>query len=91
MKKILICMFLVFSVSNCRTADETGAGKSLNIAAPHTVNSDSISINFAARINELKEKLSSDFIVKEHSYFVIASNLSEVIGLSKARAHWGSR
>ncbi len=77
MKKILICLILVFSVSDCRTADETKAQKNLNTVTSNTLNKDSVSINFTARINELKEKLSSDFIVKEHSYFVIASNLSE--------------
>ncbi|MEO8512920.1 MAG: hypothetical protein ABI543_05145 [Ignavibacteria bacterium] len=77
MNKILICLLLVFSVSNCRTAEETAAGKSINITQPYTVIKDSLSINFTGRINELREKLSSDFIVKEHSYFVIASNLSE--------------
>ncbi|HWA06107.1 MAG TPA: hypothetical protein VG961_06130 [Ignavibacteria bacterium] len=41
-----------------------------------THGSDSVNINFESRINELKKALSDDFIVKEHSYFVIASNLS---------------
>ncbi len=77
MKKILICLILVFSVSDCRTADETKVQKNLNTVNTKSENNDSVSINFTARINELKEKLTGDFIVKEHSYFVIASNLSE--------------
>lgn len=77
MKKIVICLILVFAVSDCRTADETKIHKSLNIVPTNTGNNDSISIKFTGRINELKEKLSDDFIVKKHSYFVIASNLSE--------------
>ncbi len=81
MKKILICIFLVFAGTNCRTADdtnlqkvETSAGKN---STQNKINNDSISINFTARVNELKEKLTSDFIVKQHSYFVIASNMTE--------------
>ncbi len=74
MKNIIICLMLVFLVSNCRSANNS----KLNIKPVNkTIRSDSTSINFIARINELKNILSSDFIVKEHSYFVIASNLSE--------------
>jgi len=81
MKKILICLLLVFIVSDCRTAEENKVQKNESSAGNNNtktvLNNDSISINFTARVNELKEKLTSDFIVKEHSYFVIASNLSE--------------
>lgn len=81
MKKILICLLLVFIVSDCRTAEENNTQKNESSAGNNNtktvLNNDSISINFTARVNELKEKLTSDFIVKEHSYFVIASNLSE--------------
>jgi hypothetical protein len=77
MKKIIFCLFLVFTASNCRSENENLAVKSP--VNENIINNtyDSISINFTGRINELKEKLSGDFIVKEHSYFVIASNLSE--------------
>ncbi len=77
MKKILICLIIVFAVSNCRTDDELQSQKKLYIVPANSGKNDSILINFSGRINELKEKLTSDFIVKEHSYFVIASNLSE--------------
>lgn len=77
MKKIIICMFLVFIASNCRSENENSAVKSPLNETKINNTYDSISINFTGRINELKEKLSGDFIVKEHSYFVIASNLSE--------------
>jgi hypothetical protein len=81
MKKILICLILVFSVSDCRSANENNSQKSENPTVKNTTynitNNDSVNINYTARVNELKEKLTSDFIVKQHSYFVIASNLSE--------------
>lgn len=81
MKKILICLILVFAVSDCRTANETNTQKTESPIVHNSTslytNNDSVTINFTARVNELKEKLTSDFIVKQHSYFVIASNLSE--------------
>jgi hypothetical protein len=38
---------------------------------------DSASINYESQVNWLKGQLTSDFIVKGHSYFVVASNLTE--------------
>jgi hypothetical protein len=77
MKKILICLLLIFFVSDCRPA-ENSAGSTKEHSAPVKPGTgDSITISFAGRINELTGKLTSDFIVKEHSYFVIASNLDE--------------
>jgi hypothetical protein len=74
MKTIILYLLLVFFVSDCRSANSP-----LLIDKPtdSLTGSDSVNINFTARINELKGALSGDFIVKEHSYFVIASNLSE--------------
>jgi len=77
MKKILFSLFLIFLVPDCRPADNS-AGSTERYSAPVKPGTgDSITISFTGRINELTGKLSSDFIVKEHSYFVIASNLSE--------------
>jgi hypothetical protein len=39
--------------------------------------SDSTAINYDSKVNELKSALSDDFIIYGHSYFVIASNLSQ--------------
>jgi len=39
--------------------------------------SDSITFDYETAINELKKKISGDFIIKSHSCFIIASNLSE--------------
>lgn len=80
MKKIFVFLLLVFSLSDCRSADDTKTQQNETAGSKNTpvkiVNSDSISINTSARVNELKEKLTDDFIVKGYSYFVIASNLS---------------
>ncbi len=42
-----------------------------------SISSDSSSFDYDSTVNELKNVLSEDFIVKGHSCFVIASNLSE--------------
>lgn len=65
---------LVFFVSDCRPANSPAV---MDKPTQPVTGSDSVNINFTARINELKRALSDDFIVKEHSYFVIASNLNE--------------
>ncbi len=77
MKKILICLTLIFFVSDCRPAENSAGSTKEHSATVKPGTGDSITISFAGRINELTGKLTSDFIVKEHSYFVIASNLSE--------------
>lgn len=75
MKTFILYLLLVFFVSDCRPANSP-----LLIDKPSVpvTGSDSVNISFTARINELKGALSDDFIVKEHSYFVIASNLNEI-------------
>ena len=70
MKKILFCLVMVFTALDCNTAERTITQKNTSADISPTVIRDSVSINFTAKINELQEKLSSDFIVKEHSYFV---------------------
>jgi len=77
MKKILICLMLIFFVSDCRPAENSAGSTKEHSATVKPGTGDSITISFAGRINELTGKLTSDFIVKEHSYFVIASNLNE--------------
>lgn len=78
MKKILFfCLFLIFLVSDCRPAENSPGSSGINNNTKKVQPPDSVTINFSGRINELTGKLSTDFIVKEHSYFVIASNLSE--------------
>jgi len=77
MKKILIYSMLIFLVSDCRPAENSAGSTKEHSAAVKPVTGDSVVINFTSRINELTGKLTSDFIVKEHSYFVIASNLNE--------------
>ncbi|HMQ81069.1 MAG TPA: hypothetical protein PKE39_16805 [Ignavibacteria bacterium] len=74
MKTFILYLMLVFFVSDCRPANTPSV---MDKPTRHVAGSDSVNINFTARINELKRSLSDDFIVKEHSYFVIASNLSE--------------
>lgn len=78
MKTIILYLFLVFFVSDCRPAYSPSLQPLPLIDKPTQIThgSDSVNINFESRINELKKALSDDFIVKEHSYFVIASNLS---------------
>ncbi len=92
MKKFVLILFMIFfSFSGCKAGENSGNSPGGNNSSGNNttgnnsagnnntkiVNNDSTTINFTGRINELKNKLSSDFIVKEHSYFVIASNLSE--------------
>ncbi len=74
MKTFILYLMLVFFVSDCRPANSPAV---MDKPTHPVTGSDSVNINFTARINELKRSLSDDFIVKEHSYFVIASNLSE--------------
>ncbi len=74
MKTFILYLLLVFFVSDCRPANSPDV---MDKPTRPVTGSDSVNINFTARINELKRSLSDDFIVKEHSYFVIASNLSE--------------
>ena len=74
MKTFIFYLMLVFFVSDCRPANSPAV---MDKPTQPVAGSDSVNINFASRINELKRSLSDDFIVKEHSYFVIASNLSE--------------
>jgi hypothetical protein len=83
-RNFVLFFLTVISVQNCR-AGETGGNRyierttedGIQNSSTENLGSDSTGLNFTGRINELKSKLSSDFIVKEHSYFVIASNLSE--------------
>ena len=77
MKKILFYFVLVFLVSDCRPAENTSGNSGIRNTPLKIQTDDSVTINFSGRINELTGKLTNDFIVKEHSYFVIASNLSE--------------
>jgi len=77
MKKILFCLTLIFFVSDCRPAENSAGSTKEHSATVKPGTGDSITISFTGRINELTGKLTSDFIVNEHSYFVIASNLSE--------------
>jgi len=74
MKTFILYLMLVFFVSDCRPANSPAV---MDKPTQPVTGSDSVNISFIARINELKRTLSDDFIVKEHSYFVIASNLNE--------------
>lgn len=79
MIKYILILILMITAVNCSSENNNTAvtaGKN-NTEQTDNIRYDSISINFAGIINNLKNNLSSDFIVKEHSYFVIASNLSE--------------
>lgn len=80
MKHLLAIILLVFAASSCQS---NNTGEKQSASHPETVHQinprtgDSVSINHEPRVNELKSQLSGDFIVKGHSYFVIASNLTE--------------
>ena len=78
MKNFIIILIIIFAVSSCHSNIENGsASRNENVTQTISVKSDSVSINYEPRVNELKSQLTSDFIIKGHSYFVIASNLSE--------------
>ncbi len=82
---ILIIILAIYSIfysaisSGCTTENKNKSisGSVEDNPVKESKNSDSITIDFTSRINELKGKLSDDFIVRDFSYFVIASNLSE--------------
>ena len=83
-KTILIFILLILSLG-CSTRENTDRmNYGDNNAAPLRKENvtfkeslDSTTINYESRVNELKSALSSDFIIYGHSYFVIASNLSQ--------------
>lgn len=72
-------MILVFSLSflNC----SPDSGRTHDAASQKTEISgrviDSSGLEYSAEVKRLKENLSEDFIVYGHSYFIIASNLSQ--------------
>lgn len=79
MKNILIISLLVFTSANCNSNIENKQAASPEYKpaiVTHESKVDSASINYESQVNWLKAQLTSDFIVKGHSYFVIASNLS---------------
>lgn len=82
MKNFLAILTVIIVYSSCQsTAEqkpkEQTAGRTEKISQTKAVNRDSVSINFESKITDLKSKLTNDFTVKAHSYFIIASNLSE--------------
>lgn len=79
MAKNILIIILIFSAVNCRSEFKLKEEKANKNFTEKTsgYRFDSTAIKYEGIINNLKNKLSSDFIVKEHSYFVIASNLSE--------------
>lgn len=76
----ILFFIVLISAVNCRSENNnTGViDTKNNIQNSGGKISDSTVINFTGRINDLKNRLSSDFIIKKHSYFVIASNLDEI-------------
>jgi len=73
MKIISVYLILLFlSISCSFEADKTTPEKRVV-----TMKRDSALADYTYRVNELGGLLSDDFIVKSHSYFVIASNLDE--------------
>jgi len=71
----IIFLSIVFLFFSCKT-------KSSQVEKPVEIikaskASDSITIDYDSKINELKKLLSNDFILKSYSCFVIASNLDE--------------
>lgn len=82
MKHSLAILLIVFAVSSCQSNHHNEKQSAANPetvrnSTTNNVNSDTVSFNYEPRVNELKNQLSSDFIIKGHSYFVIASNLTE--------------
>ncbi len=85
MKKTILIFILLISSLGCSKRDKeerqnygdnnAPSVKTENVA-PET-SFDSTSINYESKVNELRSALSSDFIIYGHSYFVIASNLTE--------------
>lgn len=71
MKKILLLSLTLLLISNCRSKTELPASEPVRVIAKDS------GINYIDKITELKNSLTNDFIIKGHSYFVIASNLSE--------------
>jgi len=76
MKNLCAILLITFTSASCNsTVEQKSAGTpEVTALAPKT---DSASINYESQVNWLKGQLTGDFIVKGHSYFVIASNLSE--------------
>ncbi len=76
MKNLCIILLVILSSASCNsTVEQKSAGaQEYTTPAPKT---DSASVNYESQVNWLKGQLTNDFIVKGHSYFVIASNLSE--------------
>lgn len=79
MVKLILLFMLMLSSVNCRSEVKNSEATEIknNTEHNHGNTTDSAVINFTGIINYLQNNLSSDFIIKEHSYFVIASNLSE--------------
>jgi hypothetical protein len=73
MKVSLVFILFIFFSVNCRSASE----KSITEKRVSTNKVDSLANDYDTRVNELKQQLSDNFIIKSHSYFVIASNMSE--------------
>jgi hypothetical protein len=83
-KTILIFILLISSLGCSNRGKENRQNYGDNGAAPvktenvtPEVSLDSTAINYESKVNELRSALSSDFIIYGHSYFVIASNLSQ--------------
>ncbi|MCI0450664.1 MAG: hypothetical protein L0Y79_12955 [Chlorobi bacterium] len=83
MKNIIPIILSIFLISNCRSnlnppaerVERTYEVKDSEVKDSDV--KDSATLNYEQKITELKSKLSEDFTVTGHSYFVIASNLSD--------------
>ncbi len=73
MKTNIIFLILFILAAGCTV----NAERSITEKRVATIKRDSVSAEYNSRVNELTGLLSGDFIVKSHSYFVIASNLDE--------------
>lgn len=73
MKTYFVFLILFILTAGCTVNAERSAAEK-RVA---TIKTDSSSTEYINRVNELTGLLSGDFIVKSHSYFVIASNLDE--------------
>jgi hypothetical protein len=78
MKNILWVITIIFITSSCQSNFDSPA-KRVELKNNNTIPvlKDSTSLNYEDKVSELKSRLSDDFTVSGHSYFVIASNLTE--------------
>jgi hypothetical protein len=81
MKNLCSILLIILATTSCNSASCNSTVEQKSAGTPEVIipapKIDSASINYESQVNWLKGQLTSDFIVKGHSYFVIASNLSE--------------